>query len=98
MLENFMDVPDTAVLGSAAYADFLNEMHNKTRYVSPPSFGITVYTLYTAAGVLRVVENPIMSPDHISIGKIELQSLALWDTCWKLLRPDRDLFNPYFGM
>lgn len=82
MLENWMvDVPDTAVLGTSAYADLMKEFQAKGAMLG---YGHNTMQVYTSAAMLKVIVSHKVTPDHVSIGTIGIETFGLLKTLGKL--------------
>lgn len=91
MLERFMDVPDTAVLGTSAYASLIKEIYTYRGHFPPSSRnGCNVLQVYTSAGRLDITMLNSVAPDHVSVGTIQLETMKLLNTVDKLV------FNPSY--
>jgi hypothetical protein len=82
MLEHYIDVPDTAVLGTSAYADLMKQMAIN-RGVSHMG-GMTSIQVYTSAANLKVLVSYKVAPDHVSIGTIGKETFDLLKTLGRL--------------
>lgn len=96
MIERFMDVPDTAVLGASAYSDLIKEMNTYKGHFPPSSSGFNSIEVYTSCGNLKIVMSNFVAPDHVSVGTIELETMKLLNTVDKLVFKRFPLFGPSF--
>jgi hypothetical protein len=83
MLEHGIDVPDTAILGTSAYADLIKEFaKNGGGAISQHS--LRSLQVYTSAANLKVLVSYKVAPDHVSIGTIGKETFDLLKTLGRL--------------